>query len=345
MSMALRVRFKSSARVSIVVAAVWLVACAITDTSTFSPANVADGGSSGSAVEGGGFSTTDAGNEAVTVIYAHTDNELYELDPTTKKVTLVGPFQAEGTLGSVTDLAVTKNDEIWVNTTRAIYRVSSLPKAGDPVHLDHVADFPGDINVYALAFTPEGALEAGESLIAGDGDGAIHVIDQKTGSARKLGGFGDVRSGDPAPKDARVWTLSGDLVFYKVGNAVKGLATLRACGVDRNANPIKCDTTNDVLAEVDMVALRDAFTSKKYRNLRKQILGGGTRVGRLYGMGAWGDRVYAFARAQTDPQAVAAQLIEVSGSGTGTPLEAFPDISYGWSGAGVTTRAKIDIIR
>ena len=39
-----------------------------------------------------------------------------------------------------------------------------------------------------------------------------------------------------------------------------------------------------------------------------------------------------------------AQLVEVGMSGTGTSLKQFPNISSGWSGAGVTTSASITVV-
>ncbi len=277
-------------------------------------------------------------------IYANTDRELYVLDPQTKLVSLVGTFEStDKDLSSVTDLAVDENDVIWVNTATTLYRVSSV--SAGKVQLEQVAALPKDTIFYALALTPKGTLESDESLIGGDGDGAVWYLSKTGGTARKLGGFGTVKSGDPAPSGSNVWTLSGDMLFYKDGSNARGLATLRACKSGKNGDVTDCDFANDVLAEIDMAALKEAYTTKSTRNLRKQILGAGTGYGRLFGIGAWGDKVYAFGRNSTQAPVVPAQLIEVSGNGDGVALQAFDKIDRGWSGAGVTTRAVIQVVR
>lgn len=276
-------------------------------------------------------------------IYANTDRELYVLDPQTSVVSLVGSFvSTDKDFGSVTDLAVDENDVIFVNTASTLYRVSSV--SGGNVNLENVAALPTGVVFYALALTPKGALEGDESLIGGDGDGAVWYLSKNGGAARKLGGFGAVKKGDPAPSGADVWTLSGDMLFYRDTTGVRGLATLRACKSAKDGTVTDCDSSNDVLAEIDVAALKDAYTTKSFRNLRKQILGGGTGRGRLFGIGAWGDKVYAFGRNNTQTPVVPAQLIEVTGSGDGSVLKDFETIERGWSGAGVTTRATIQVV-
>jgi hypothetical protein len=305
---------------------------------------VVDGGGAGARSDGAVIGAADAAAQMEVRIYANTDRELYALDPQTKAVALVGTFEsADKDLAPVTDLAVDENDVIWVNTAATLYRVSSI--SGGKVHLDTVAALPKDIIFYALALTPKGTLESDESLIGGDGDGAVWSLSKSGGAARKLGGFGPVKSGDPAPSGADVWTLSGDMLFYKDGANVRGLATLRACKSARNGDVTDCGFANDVLAEVDVAALKEAYTTKSVRNLRKQILGAGTGYGRLFGIGAWGDKVYAFGRNSTQAPVVPAQLIEVSGNGHGVALQAFDTIDRGWSCAGVTTRAVIQVVR
>jgi hypothetical protein len=55
-------------------------------------------------------------------------------------------------------------------------------------------------------------------------------------------------------------------------------------------------------------------------------------------VGAWDDKVYAFGRGP-------AQLVEMDSAGSGSVVNVFSDISNGWSGAGVTTKAKITVIK
>ena len=293
-----------------------------------------DGGDGGLSGDGGPIGPGDG----TPVIYANTDDSLYSMDPTTKKVTLIGKFT--GGTGSMTDCAVNGEGKLFVNSTTEVYS-AALPAGGaGPVTLTLKTTLPTASKFYALGFTPAGVLEPDESLIAGDGAGDLYFIDT-TGPAAtplKLGVFGSWTSGDPGPgKVGDLWTLSGDVVFYMDGATPRGLATLRACTPSATGKP-KCQSTNDVLAEIDMTALKKAFDTKSPANVRKRIIGGGAGVGELYGVGAWDDTVYAFGR---NP----AQLVGINGSGAGASLETFSSITNGWSGAGVTTKAKISVIR
>jgi hypothetical protein len=287
------------------------------------------GGGSGSG-SGGTFgdSSTGSSGGGPTLIYAHTDSELYSMDPTSQQITDIGPFTGGGSsTPTITDLAVDGNDDIWVNSETAIYK-ATLPASGTgPVTITLQTQLPSGSKFYALGFTPAGTLESGESLIAGDSDGNLYYIDASGASStpQELGGFGGN------------WELSGDVVFYSSGGTTIGLATIRDCSSS-------CNTKNDSLAEIDVSAMQAAFTNKtSSAPLLKQVLGSGTGVGDLFGIGAWGNSVYAFSRAASsgNPQA---QLVQVGASGTGMSLQSFPNITSGWSGAGVSTKATITVV-
>jgi hypothetical protein len=85
-----------------------------------------------------------------------------------------------------------------------------------------------------------------------------------------------------------------------------------------------------------------AFNAKTPGALRKQLLGMGSGFGRLYGIGAWNDSVYAFAR--LGGNGFPAQLIQIGANGVGKSLQSFPNITVGWSGAGVTTNAPVTVL-
>ncbi len=324
-----------------------------------------DSGSTSSGTDSGGFNQGDAGTyEDVgnglgnvdaalpetpaqggqTFIYAHTDTELYSMDPKTQKLTDIGAFA--GGSGSITDLAVNAKGDVWVNSETAIY-TATLPAGGTgPVQLTLKTSLPSGSKFYALGFVPAGYLQADEALIAGDSAGSLYYIDTSGSSAtpQNLGSFGSYQAGDPSPaKSGDLWTLSGDVVFYTdSGGAVRGLATLRSCYTSSSGS-VSCSSKNDVLAEVDMNALKTAFTSKSpATSLRKQILGSGTGYGRLFGIGAWEQNVYAFSRASgtTTP----AMLLQIGSNGAATVLQTFSSITAGWSGAGVTTTATITVL-
>ncbi len=288
------------------------------------------GGGSGSG-SGGSFGDSSTGSSSgggPTLIYAHTDSELYSMDPTSHVLTDIGPFSAGGgTTPTITDLAIDGNDNIWVNSETAIYKVT-LPASGTgTVNIALQTQLPSGSKFYALGFTPAGTLESGESLIAGDSNGNLYYIDASGASStpQELGGFGGN------------WELSGDVVFYSSGGNTIGLATIRSC---RGS----CRTSNDSLAEIDVAAMKTAFTNKtSTAPLLKQILGSGTGFGDLFGIGAWGNSVFAFSRASSSGSRPA-QLVQIGASGTGTSLQTFSNITSGWSGAGVSTKATITVV-
>jgi len=255
------------------------------------------------------------------------------MDPTSHQLTDIGPFSdGSGTPPTITDLAVDGNNNVWVNSESTVY-TAALPTGTGPVTLTVSTQLGTSTSFYALGFTPAGTLESGESLIAGDSKGDLYYIDQ-TGSAapQDLGGFG------PAPSGG-TYELSGDIVFYDLNGSPRGLATVRACKTSSS-----CTDTNDLLVEVNISALQQAYTSKTpASSLLQQELGSGTGYGRLFGVGAWGSSVYAFSRASGT--STEAQLIQIDSTGTGTSLQSFPMITAGWSGAGVTTKAQVTVLQ
>src|ERR1035437_6239297 len=93
-------------------------------------AGCSDGGGSdftpGGAAEDSGFAQSDAaaafpdsggptGPAKPTVIYAHSDGELFSMDPATQKITDIGAFDTgNGTSPIITDLAVNVSGDIRV---------------------------------------------------------------------------------------------------------------------------------------------------------------------------------------------------------------------------------------
>ena len=268
----------------------------------------------------------------VSVIYAHTDTELYSMDPTTHAVTDIGPFQLNGSSlkDPVTDLAVDAEGNVWVNTESDVYR-ASVPMTPGPVALTLHPPRRAVVST-PWASRPAGVLGSSEGLVAGDGNGELWYINTSSSSAtpQDLGGFGTDSNGEP-------WELSGDLVFYTENGAPTGLATIRSCSSGGS-----CSKSNDYLAAVDMTALSQAYSSGTPATLLKATYGSGTGYGELFGLGAWGDVAYGFAREQGSSSP--AQLVEINGTtGAGTPLQTFPNITSGWSGAGVTSAATISV--
>ena len=291
------------------------------------------GGSSSGAFGDGGSGSSSGGGNGPPLIYAHTDTELYSMDPTSHTLTDIGPFSdGSGTPPTITDLAVDGNGNVWVNSETTVYK-AAVPTSPGTVTLTVSTQLGTSTKFYALGFTPAGTLETGESLIAGDSKGDLYYVDQ-TGVAapQNLGSFG------PAPTGG-TYELSGDVVFYELNGSARGLATVRACKTSSS-----CSSTSDLLVEVNISKLQQAYTSKSpAASLLQQSLGSGTGYGRLFGVGAWGSSVYAFSRASGSSSQ--AQLIQIDSSGVGTSLQSFPNITAGWSGAGVTTKAQVSVLQ
>jgi hypothetical protein len=281
-------------------------------------------------------------SSADAVIYASTNTELWRLDPVARTVTKIGAFDFGGaTSENMTDVAVNGAGEVWVCSETHVY-LASLPSAGTgSVKLTLKLTLPSTSKFYALGFAPAGVLESGEGLVAGDSLGDLYYIptSSPTPTLQKLGGFGPCRAGDPKECTTGAhWELSGDVVFYSVGGAPRGLATLRAC-TTCSGGTSTCDNTNDVVAEIDMAALA---TKSPSAVLRKRLLGGGTGVARTFGIGAWGSEVYAFTYGS---KTVSPALVSIDGSGVGVTDQSFGALSSGWTGAGVTTKAAITVIQ
>jgi hypothetical protein len=289
-----------------------------------------DGGGDGGGTFGGPGDGGTQGNGAA-VIYAHSDTELYSMDPATQAITDIGPFD-DGTSSTpvITDLAVDAQGNVWVNSESAIYR-AAVPTSPGPVTLSLVSQIAlaSSQKFYALGFAPAGVLGSNETLVAGDNQGVLYAV-ETNGATTELGSFGTDGSGNP-------YELSGDVVFYTQNGTARGLATVRSCQKGGS-----CSTSNDVLAEIDVAAMSAAYANKTpAASLKKQFLGGGTGYGRLFGVGAWNDAVYAFARASSGTPA---ELVRIDGTGKGTVIQQFSQITAGWSGAGVTTSAPVTVL-
>ena len=304
------------------------------------------GTADGTSFEPDALPPTDAIAPASTKIYANTDKDLYQMDPATKAVTKIGSFVSSAGAAlpdTMTDVAVNADGKLWACSVGKVFELA-LPASGtgDVVATQRVS-IPSGLRFYALAFAPKGVLGPNEELIGGDAAGDIYWI-PATGAPTKIGGFGTVVAGDPGLGAAgNFWQLSGDIAFFLNDGAPVGLATLRPCTTD--GDPNSCKNGNDVVVEIDVAALSKKSATS---NLKKRFIGAaGTGFGRLYGVGAWGDKVYAFQRVTTSAGTSTALLVEVSlADGKGTMVKDFPEVAAaknGWSGAGVTTSAKVFI--
>ena len=172
-------------------------------------------------------------------------------------------------------------------------------------------------------------LGSSETLVAGDNYGVLYAI-ESGGQTVELGSFGSAGG-------TSHYELSGDANFYTQNGTARGLATVRSC-----LSSGSCSSSNDSLAEIYVAAMSQAYQSKSpAASLKKQLLGSGTGYGHLFGVGAWDSQVFAFARASGSTPA---QLVSIDSTGTGTVVQQFSQITSGWSGAGVTTTAKVTVL-
>jgi hypothetical protein len=309
------------------------------------------GSSRGAASSGGslGGSSGAADPDAATAtstVYAHTDDTLYSIDPTTKAATLVGVFVGTSdasTDSAVTDLAVDSTGGVYVNTESVVYRAVLPSSSTGPVQLTRVATIQGSSRFYALAFAPAGALDASaETLVGGDSTGSLWAINTSSGALVQLGNFGPDKS-----ISGNTFELSGDVVFYNdpTTKAPTGLVTIRSCPPGGSGSKCK----GDYLAGVDMTALKNAYMSQTAAaSLLGGIYGGsaaspgaGTGFADVFGLAAWDKTVFGFSR---HTGMVAPTLITIDPtSGAGTMIaNGFP-FTNGWSGAGVTTKVTISV--
>lgn len=334
--------------------------CACGGSSDAVPSETDTGGSQDTSVDANapvdsapaesGFSTdsslaTDASGAMAAKVYANTDKDLWLMDPASKAVTRIGEFvNADGSAfaETMTDVAVDKNGKLAGCTIAKIYDLELPASGAGPVKATLRVAISGTNRFYALAYAPEGVLASGEELVGGDAAGDLYWI-PSSGAPSKLGTFGTVAAGDPGLGAAgNVWQLSGDIAFFVNDGMPIGFATVRPC--DKPADTSTCKNGNDVVVEIDVAALGKKTATS---NLRKRYVGSkGTGFGRLYGVGAWDDRIYSFQRVTTSSTgATTALLVSVSlADGVGTTVRDFPEIAAaknGWSGAGVTTSAKV----
>ncbi len=141
----------------------------------------------GVVVEAGTGGSTPAGPAEV---FGHGPDDLYRLDPDTKAVTTIGPFQGCST---VWDIALDKDSNMFATTELALYRVDTktancqLVASGGP--------YPN-----SLSFVPVGTLDPTQETLVGYEDTDYVRVDTTTGSIQvvKSGALigGMISSGD-----------------------------------------------------------------------------------------------------------------------------------------------------
>jgi hypothetical protein len=127
---------------------------------------------------GGAPPSQDSGPAAaIPVVYAHSPDTLYELDPSTKAVAVIGPFT--GGCSNVIDLALDENSNAWVTTFTGFYSLDLKSAA-----CTHIADgsYPN-----SLSFVPKGTLDPNKEALVGYFGSTYVRIDEATGNITSVG--------------------------------------------------------------------------------------------------------------------------------------------------------------
>jgi len=312
-------------------------------------------GTGGAGGEGGGIdddgglidvSQPDSTVEMDHLIYAHTGDTLYSLDPKSPTLALKpeGIFdcvgQNAGQVSSMTDLAVDQSSKLWGISASAVHPLAiqnGVVHCGTPIVLNK----PQTVKFFGLTFAPAGVLHpTKEVLVAGDTSGTLWVLDEQGNSAQR-GTFGTVPANDghghsyPSMNVGKNWALSGDIVFLANNGLPVGFATVRDCSDPSNIQT--CNTT-DTLLELNLDVLATAgpqtIITKSIRGQVVKRLGcndsTSSGYGGMYGIGAWNDKVYGFS--------VNGKLVEIE-TGDGSACLVKEYAGYKFAGAGVTTLA------
>lgn len=149
----------------------------------------------------------------VAEVFGHSPTTLYRLDPDTKQVTVVGPFDG---CTMVTDIALDESSKLFAVTSSALYTVD--PKTAKCTQIAK-GSYPN-----SLSFVPKGTVDPSAEALVGYENSDYVRIDTVTGQKTTIGALGGgMRS-------------SGDIV------SAKGGATFLT---------VKSSACNDCLIEVD----------------------------------------------------------------------------------------------
>jgi hypothetical protein len=180
------------------------------------PLGSSEGGSGTGFGEGGGGGGNPGNQPAV--VYGHSDNTLYKLDPDTKAVSVLGTFQG---CTKVTDVALDANSNMYVTTQTGLY---SVDIASVKCTLIAMGTYPN-----SLSFVPAGTLDPNVEALVGYVDDEYVRIDLTSG---KMTNIGKLNGGSGV-------VSSGDIVSVKGGSTYLTVKGGSSC------------TKNDCLLEVD----------------------------------------------------------------------------------------------
>jgi len=127
---------------------------------------------------------------APTIIFVHTNNDLYVVDDQSFDLVHVGAFDIAD---EITDIAVTPDGRLFGISFSSLYEIDTADGQAT-----FIAPVPGVLNV-GLTFLPNG------QLLATDKDGGVREVSPDTGAVTEIGKFGNG------------WGTAGDLVAVADG--------------------------------------------------------------------------------------------------------------------------------
>jgi hypothetical protein len=132
-----------------------------------------------------GDGSTPSSNQPA-VVYGHSPDTLYKVDPNTKAVTVVGPFQG---CSSVIDLALDQSSNMVVTTSDGFYSVDSSTAACTLIAQG--GSYPN-----SLSFVPKGTVDPNEEALVGYVGSTYVRIDTTSGAISTIGALngGDLAS-------------------------------------------------------------------------------------------------------------------------------------------------------
>jgi hypothetical protein len=122
------------------------------------------------------------------VVYAHTETELYKVDPTKLQVTLVGAFKWPGAADQMTDIALDRDGKMTGISFDTVYSVDT--KTAACTFLATLQTPLGVGSFTGLSYIAVAQADVTEALMAAAGDGSLYEINPKTGQSKSVGNYG-----------------------------------------------------------------------------------------------------------------------------------------------------------
>ncbi len=299
-----------------------------------------------------GLNDAGTGGGGVSSAYAHTNTDLFRIDPSQQNLALthIGAFDCIGTGAgqdtSMTDLAVDSTGDVWAISAHNVYKLT-LPLGTGPVHCATTYSLTGVSNntFYGLTFAPVGVIDpAKEVLVASNTAGQLWELDVSTMpvTGTQRGTFGTVPTSDGHGHTYKYpntpWELSGDIVFLANNGNPLAFATVRDCQSPPSSS--NCDSS-DTLIEIDTTKLTPGtqVVTKTMGGIRGMVTKSATcndtvnsTYGSMYGIAAYQDKVFGFSHQG---------YVVTIDNNDATACLALQTTNDSWAGAAITTVAPV----